>query len=146
LERSGLYSQVSDEEVIGIPERGYTDIDSALWSRLSEDDGFRQLLDKKIITAAYQSGDKVRLEGSCYVGRIRCGAITVELREKVKGALGALLQYATHESFKIEPADSVSSELGDMVSLLIHQYLLLVTDEVFYILLIIVSGLWGVVD
>jgi len=77
LERPGLYSQVSDEEVIGIPERGYTDIDSALWSRLSEDDGFRQLLDKKIITAAYQSGDKVRLEGSCYVGRIRCGAITV---------------------------------------------------------------------
>jgi 5-methylcytosine-specific restriction endonuclease McrBC regulatory subunit McrC len=47
----------------------------------------------------------------------------MELREKIDGALAALLAHATHDAFKIHRVAAPGSELGDLAALIVHQLL-----------------------
>ena len=106
-----------------VQERGFTDIDKALWSGLVDDENFTKLLDSGVLSVSVQSKEIYRLHGSCYVGRAECNKATIELKEKVPGALQALLEHTTHEAFRIEKVPAPASQLGDTIALLINQFL-----------------------
>jgi 5-methylcytosine-specific restriction endonuclease McrBC regulatory subunit McrC len=114
---------MTDPELVRIPERGHVDVDASTWRRLTSDEAFWRLVDRGIIGVSYRSRERMRIHGSCYVGRAFCAGLTVEVHEKINGALAALLQSATHGAFRIERAFAPSSELGELVALLVHQFL-----------------------
>jgi 5-methylcytosine-specific restriction endonuclease McrBC regulatory subunit McrC len=61
------------------------------------------------------------------VGHAICGNVLLEFREKVEGALTALLTHASHSAFRLTRAQGATSELGDLAALLISQFLDVVT-------------------
>ena len=113
-----------------VKERGHTDVDPTIWTVLSKDKNFHRMLDRGFLSARLLANGLTRLEGSCYVGRVHCGDVEVELQEKVPGALETLLYYATHSAFKVERAKSPTSDLGTLAQLIIRQFLAAVTDYV----------------
>ena len=113
---------------VTVNERGQTEVAQDTWAALSGDSDFRRLQERGIVTVTLLPTRRTRLEGSCYVGWAQCGDITLELREKVPGALRALLSYATNSAFKIEHTKSPASELGPLALLLIQQFLSAVAE------------------
>ena len=111
-----------------VTERGHTDVGHHIWEVLSGEKSFRQLLESGILSATLRPTGLARLHGSCYVGRAKCADVEIEIREKVPGALEALLSRATNAAFKIETIKSPTSDLGALTSLLIKQFLLAVTE------------------
>lgn len=110
-----------------VPERGYTDVDQSVWSALQASQDFRRLHAEGVLDVAYRPLGKVRLKGTCYVGHAICGDVLLEFREKVDGALNALLAFASHNAFRLTKAQAATSELGDLVVLLVSQFLDTVT-------------------
>ena len=49
--------------------------------------------------------------------------MTIEIQEKVAGALASLLSYATGSAFRVERTQSPSSDIGQLTLLLIQQFL-----------------------
>ena len=111
---------------IGVPERGHVEIDAKLGSQIKASPGFWHLVDEKIISLSQESARRVRLSGSCYVGRVALQAATLDFREKVPGAVGSMLFFATHDTFRIERLPAPASDLGDLAALLIYHFLLAV--------------------
>jgi 5-methylcytosine-specific restriction endonuclease McrBC regulatory subunit McrC len=107
---------------IRVTERGETDIDRATWRDLSVDASFWRLVERKIIKVSHQGGG-VRLEAEGYVGRAIIGGHTIDIVEKVPGAVAALFAYATRKEFKIQKTASEVSELGPLAALVIEQYI-----------------------
>ena len=108
---------------VSVPERGYTDIDSDVWTELESSQDFHRLHEEGIVEVTYRPLGEVRLKGTCYVGHAICGNVLLKFREKVDGALGALLTHASHSAFRLARAQGATSELGDLVVLLISQFL-----------------------
>lgn len=106
-----------------MPERGFADVSEDVWRRLVVTRSFWALVDRKIVSISHPVAKGARLHGGSFVGRITCGEILVELHEKLPGALQALLRFASHETFYVAAAPSPSSELGELVVLLIQQFL-----------------------
>lgn len=109
--------------ILRVPERGSLNVDLATWRRLSREPQFWQLTAKGIISASSSSEKGMRLDASCYVGRVSFSELQLEISEKVPGSLAALLHFATHEAFRVESAQAPSSEIGNLVTLLIDQFL-----------------------
>jgi len=109
---------------IRVPERGHCDIDAAVWRRMSALPQIWELIDRKIIFVTQAGRNIVRLNGTSYVGRLVLpeASIALEMVEKIPGALGALLGYATHKSFRIERQRSIASEPGSLMGLLIAEF------------------------
>ena len=61
------------------------------------------------------------------MGHAICGEFLLEFSEKVDGALTALLTHASHSAFRLARAQGAKSELGDLVALLVAQFLDAVT-------------------
>jgi len=110
-----------------VPERGFTDIDQDVWLTLQASADFRRLHAGGIVEVAYRPLDKIRLKGTCYVGHAICGDVLLIFCEKVDGALSALLAFASHNAFKVKKAQSASSELSELIVLLVEQFLEAVT-------------------
>jgi len=116
--------------VVRVAERGHTDISSDAWRRLATAESFWKLVDRKIVSVSHPGASGARLHGGAHVGRVACGDVLLELHEKIPGALQALLQFASHETFHVAAAPSPGSELGELVVLLIRQFLGAVTRYV----------------
>lgn len=127
MARPELQGAVDRREIVAVPERGHVDLPLPVWAKLESTEGFRRLLERGVLAATLRPGRGVRLHGSCYVGRAQCGEVTLELREKIAGALGSLLGYATHDAFRLERTQAPASELGDLAALLVRQFLSAVT-------------------
>ena len=106
-----------------LEERGRTDLTPTVWTTLSDNLAFRRLLETGILSASLLGNGLARLHASCYVGRAQFGDVTIEIREKVAGVLGALLSYATGAAFRIEHTKSPSSDIGQLTLLLIREFL-----------------------
>ena len=113
---------------VSVRERGQTDVAQDTWAVLSGEASFVRLLEGGVLSAALLPGGRVRLQGECFVGWAQCGDVAIDIQEKVPGALGALLCYATHSAFRIEHARSPASDLGTLAVLLIRQFLAAVTE------------------
>ncbi|MEM3485443.1 MAG: hypothetical protein QXI12_07445 [Candidatus Methanomethyliaceae archaeon] len=123
MEGSRLPCIVTAMRIVKVLEQGYSDVDFATWQDLQKSEDFRRLVDRGFLSVSFGSGRNVRFHGKCYVGRIICGDIIVELQEKIQGALRCLLEYASHNVFKVERISGPSSDLGSLASLLVRQYL-----------------------
>lgn len=128
MARSGISGTDHDGLIrVCVPERGYTDVDQSVWSALQASQDFRRLHAEGVLDVAYRPLGKVRLKGTCYVGHAVCGDVLLEFCEKVDGALTALLAFASHSAFRLSKAQAATSELGDLVVLLVSQFLDTVT-------------------
>ncbi len=126
---SGLSSPLG-QPVIRVPERGYADVPRPLWTRLAGDAAFWRLVEAGILSISHPSQLGIRLHGSCHVGRAVLGGMTVELHEKVPGALRSLLGHTTHDAFRVERLAAPTSELGVLAALLVRQFLSAVSTYV----------------
>jgi hypothetical protein len=106
-----------------IPERGHRDIDGHTWEILSAHPDFWRLIEQKLLSVATISPHKMRLLGSCFVGRILLDHSVIEIGEKVPGSLAALLGYATFNAFRVETFEAPASEIGPLLALLVRQFL-----------------------
>lgn len=110
-------------KLVRVPERGHVDIDAPTWRTLSGDPTFWKLVQQGMLGVSLPRRGQVRLDGSCYVGRAMIGDVTLEMIEKIPGALPALLGFATHRAFRVEELAAPASELGSLAALLVHQFL-----------------------
>jgi 5-methylcytosine-specific restriction endonuclease McrBC regulatory subunit McrC len=108
---------------ISVPERGHADIDGKAWEVLSSHNDFWRLVDQKILSPTLISSQKIRLTGSCFVGRVILNSCILEVGEKIDGSLAALLGYATFNAFRVEKYDAPASALGPLLALLVHHFL-----------------------
>lgn len=115
---------------INVPERGNIDVDAETWRVLVADPETTGLIERKILGASYVSGGRVRLQGLCHVGRATLAGRSVEVVEKIPGALASLLSFATHKSFRVEKVEAPAAELGALFALLAEQYVDAVYDYV----------------
>ena len=113
-----------------VKERGHTDVGATVWASLANDPSFHRLLGSGILSADLLASGLGRLRGSCYVGRAQCADLTIEVQEKVPGALQSLLSYAAGPAFRVEPTSSPASGLGPLTVLLVQQFLAAVTRYV----------------
>lgn len=127
MARSDISGAERELRRVSVPERGYTDVDSDLWTVLQSSQGFRRLHEKGIVEVAYRPLGRIRLKGTCYVGHAICDDVLLEFREKVDGALSALLAHASHSAFRLARAQAAKSELSNLVALLVSQFLDVVT-------------------
>lgn len=111
-------------KTIRIPERGHTEISAQVWARLSREPVFQRLLDRGLFSVSYVSPDKMRLNGSSYVGRAVVDDFLLDFSEKIDGALSALLQHATLGAFRVERAAAPATDMGALAALLVTQFLL----------------------
>jgi 5-methylcytosine-specific restriction endonuclease McrBC regulatory subunit McrC len=114
---------VIEPKIILVPERGSVDIDTGTFAALCDNEAFWQLVTRKIISFTQPSPSVVRLQGSCYVGKVYFDGVVLEVREKVDGALAALLNFATNDAFRIERFQSPTTDFGSLITLLVKQYL-----------------------
>jgi 5-methylcytosine-specific restriction endonuclease McrBC regulatory subunit McrC len=108
---------------IRVQERGEIDLTNEQWLSLSSSDDFWEARDRGIIKVNQMSSKLHRLQASCYVGKIYCNNVILELTEKIPGALQGLLKFASWDAFRIEPVSGVSSDIGELIALLIDQFL-----------------------
>jgi 5-methylcytosine-specific restriction endonuclease McrBC regulatory subunit McrC len=108
-------------EALRVPERGTLELTDAQWSMLDPDPDFWTLVDKGILSCG-RTRHGVKLVGGAYVGRAALGAIDLTLVEKVDGALSSLLAFATGSAFRVERMHAPASELGPLISLLVHHF------------------------
>lgn len=113
-----------------VPERGQIDIDEAAWGRLASHPDFWRLVDQKIVRVSQVGRHSMRLEAGAFVGRASIGSDTLELGEKVPGALESLLGFATGRVFRVERLEAPASDLGSLAHLLVRQFVTAVRSYV----------------
>lgn len=123
MARPGISRLRTELRHVYVPERGFTDVDQDVWLTLQASADFRRLHAGGIVDVAYRPFEKIRLKGTCYVGHAICGDVLLVFCEKVEGALSALLAFASHNAFKVKKAQSASSELSELIVLLVEQFL-----------------------
>lgn len=110
-------------ETIQLPERGSVEVSTRVWQRLSSSSSFWALVERKVVQPQQVAGGKARLLGGCYVGRsLVAENLVLEVHEKVTGSLSALLNFAYGSEFRIERLRSPSTDLGDLVALLVSHF------------------------
>jgi 5-methylcytosine-specific restriction endonuclease McrBC regulatory subunit McrC len=109
--------------LVRLQERGSLDLDRVAWMSVSQHAAFWLLVEKGILSVSSLPGNRARLIGSCYVGRSSFGGVDVEIVEKAKNSLSALINFASRDAFRIEKLGAPASELGPLISLLIEQFL-----------------------
>jgi len=117
-------------ERLAIRERGFVDISSGVFATLADSDVFWNAVERGILKISRRSASGARLHGSCFVGRLKCGNLELELKEKTPGALENLLCYASFGAFRVENLPALRSDLGPMIRLLVNSYVSLVTKYV----------------
>jgi 5-methylcytosine-specific restriction endonuclease McrBC regulatory subunit McrC len=111
--------------LISVPERGHSEIPSGVWRQLSQSAAFWQLVTSNVIRITALPGGRAQLDGLNLVGRALCDGFVVECREKIDGALSALLTAGT-TAFRTRNVPAPSTELGPMIALLVRLFV----DEV----------------
>jgi 5-methylcytosine-specific restriction endonuclease McrBC regulatory subunit McrC len=114
---------MKDIPTISVPERGHVELDFQTWRQLASHPTVWKLIDEKIFSVAPLSKTRMRLSGTCYIGRVSLEGIQLEFKEKIDGAVASLISDATHESFRVQNVPSAASQLGDLAGLLIYHFL-----------------------
>lgn len=122
MARSELQAEVAAPPHLTLSERSHIDIDSATWRRLAANREFWRLVDRGILSVSQPRPGAMRLTAIAHVGRAKLGDISLEIVEKVEGALSSLLEYSTQEAFRIEHMPASRSDLGRLASLLVRQF------------------------
>lgn len=132
MEKTRLYGTrtISLSTTVTVTERGHIDIDAQTWQKLAGYPGFWHLVEQKILGVTSRHSNGVRLDGTCYVGQALVGDVLIEIREKVDGALSALLSFATHDAFRIRRLSSPASKVGVLAALLAHQFIEAVSNYI----------------
>lgn len=120
---SSIRGAVAFTATVRVPERGRVDVPTNVWRRLAGSQAFWRLVDQGVVTVSSPSQSGITLGGGCYVGQAVCGDVLLELHEKIPGALAALLRFASHDAFSVLATPAPGSEMGDLVVLLIKQFL-----------------------
>lgn len=107
---------------VRVSERGHSSLSRDEWRSLSSEQGFWRLVQRDVIGVSF-NGNRIQLDGNCYIGRAQLGDITLEIDEKVPGAAATLLDFATYTSFRQEPLKSPATELGDLVVIIVRAFL-----------------------
>lgn len=113
----------ADLAVVETRERGHADVPQGMWRKLAGSPEFWALVEAGIVAVSQPSRATMRLSGTQYVGIARIGDVTLQVREKVPGALRCLIGFATNGAFEVVKADAPETEFGELTSLLIHQFL-----------------------
>jgi len=108
---------------ISVPERGSSNISAAELAQLQTSTEFWALLDRGIIDVAIRPNEGATLSAGPYVGRAICGSEILEVVEKIPGALGSLLGYASGSTFRLESVTGASTEIGPLVEQLVSLFL-----------------------
>ena len=114
---------MKDTLTICVPERGHVELDFQTWRCIASHPTVWKLIDEKIFSVAQLSKTKMRLSGTCYVGRVSLESVHLEFREKIDGAVASLISDATHQSFRVHNAPSAASQLSDLAGLLTYHFL-----------------------
>lgn len=114
---------MKDTLTISVPERGHVELDFQTWRQLASHPTVWKLIDEKIFSVAPLSKTRMRLSGTCYVGRVSLEGVDLEFKEKIDGAVASLISDATHESFRVHSVPSAASQLGDLAGLLTFHFL-----------------------
>lgn len=106
---------------ISVPERGEVELSPDRWAALRNEGAFWDLVEARIVEVKQRRSGRALLSGSSNVGRALCGEITLECREKVPGALLALLRAVSVE-LRTLPLPGPMTELGDTVELILRAF------------------------
>lgn len=109
--------------LVQVPERGSATIAAEEMASIRESPEFWALVDRGILSTTLLPAGRVRLDAGPFVGRCRCGDSTVEIVEKIPGALRSLLAYASGSAFRLEAVPGVRTELGPLIALLVRAFL-----------------------
>lgn len=110
--------------LVQVPERGSTTITAEAMATISQSPEFWSLIDRGILSTTLLPAGAVRLDAGPFVGRCHCGDAIVEVIEKIPGALRSLLMYASGSAFRLEAITGVRTELGPLIALLVHAFLI----------------------
>lgn len=108
---------------ISIPERGSSEISNAQLETLQSSVEFWALVNRGIVDVTLRPGGGAQLSAGPYVGRAICGGEILEVREKIPGALGSLLRYASESTFRLESATGARTEIGPLITLIVSLFL-----------------------
>jgi 5-methylcytosine-specific restriction endonuclease McrBC regulatory subunit McrC len=115
---------MSQTRVIRVQERGQLEVSGPLWTELARSSTLWKLVDQGVLRVEARGRGRARLIGGCYVGRARISDdVVLEMHEKTPGSLAALLRYTSGLDFNIKEAPSPSTDLGDLVGLLIASFI-----------------------
>jgi len=109
--------------IVRLKERGEQDLDPEVWQELYAQADFWRLVQSKILSVSNVNRATVRLRGNCYVGRAVISGVTLEITEKVAGAVESLFSFSTNQSFRTEKVEGQTTDLGPLASLIVRQYL-----------------------
>lgn len=106
-------------ETIRVAERGTSELTSEAWAQLERSASFWALVERGVVSVEHARHERVKLSGGPYVGRSLVGEnILLEVHEKVKGSLSALLGFASGSDFRVERSQSPSTDMGGLMTLL----------------------------
>jgi 5-methylcytosine-specific restriction endonuclease McrBC regulatory subunit McrC len=107
---------------IVVRERGHIDVDAQVWQQIAALPELWALVEAGIIRVSQPGKGRIAVHGTHFVGRATLGNVEIEIQEKIPGALGALISFASHGSFNIQRIDSSETEFGGLTSLLVGQF------------------------
>lgn len=118
MEIAGFLDAVN---TITVPERGVYELTPGEWAALKREGSFWDLVEARVIEVRQRRAGGAQLRGSSNVGRALCGAWTIDCKEKVAGALLALLRAVSVE-FRTLPVPGPMTELGPTVALIVRAF------------------------
>lgn len=104
-------------------ERQHLDLSGPEWRDLSTEPEFWELVRRGVLRVGHPARGQVRLEATKYLGRAFVGPHTIQVNEKVPGALPALLDYASAGAFRLERLGAPATDIGSLARLLVRQFL-----------------------
>ena len=106
-----------------IPERGSSEISAVQLETLQTSVEFWELINHGILDITLRPGGGAQLSAGPYVGRAICGDEIIEVQEKIPGALGSLLSYASESTFRLESITGARTEIGPLIELIVSLFL-----------------------
>ena len=103
-------------------ERGQVEVEAQVWQQIAALPELWALVEAGIIRVSQPGKGRIAVHGTHFVGRARLGNVEIEIQEKIPGALGALISFASHGSFNIQRVDGSETEFGGLTSLLVGQF------------------------
>lgn len=108
--------------LVKVPERGSTGVDNATWAALESEPAFWALVARGILGVSQVGARKYRISAGPFVGRVTMNKLSLEITEKIPGALPSLLSFATAGAFRLEQVPHARTELGPLLALLIREF------------------------
>lgn len=114
---------MSEPAAIVVPERGQTMVSAVEWRRIDASAAFWFLVNAGILEARRLPDGCAALMGTRYVGIAALDAhTTIQVQEKIPGALAALVSFASGRNFRVERIPAPAADLFRLAALLVHEF------------------------